>query len=182
MASAGKEYLTTAIRRLKYYKELADRTFAQLEDPDFHYQPATESNSIAVIIQHMAGNMLSRWTNFLTEDGEKEWRRRDEEFTVHDYSRDQLLELWNRGWDCLLGALQSLNQDDLLRTVYIRSEPMSAMDAINRQLAHYPYHIGQIVYLGKMMRDTQWQNLSIPRGQSAAYNKSAGTRDPAKKF
>ena len=179
----GKEYLQTVIRRVKYYKDLGDKTFEQLNsDADFHYQPNEESNSIAVIIQHITGNMLSRWTNFLTEDGEKEWRQRDDEFAIHSYTREQLLEIWEKGWKCFLDALQSLNEEDLLKTIYIRQEKLSAIDAINRQLAHYPYHIGQIVYIGRMIKDHSWKNLSIPKGQSKQYNKSETVKDPAKKF
>src|SRR5262245_47680401 len=141
-----EEYLKTVIRRVKYYKDLADKTFAHLEeDADFHYQPNEESNSIAVIIQHMAGNMLSRWTNFLTEDGEKEWRQRDEEFAIHDFNKQRLLDLWEKGWECYIDALEALKEDDLTKTITIREEKLSAVDAINRQLAHYPYHIGQIL-------------------------------------
>src|SRR5258705_5683977 len=176
----GEEYLSTVIRRLKYYKELGERTFEQVGDKEFHWQPSSESNSIAVIIQHLAGNMLSRWTNFLTEDGEKEWRRRDDEFEIHQYSKQQIIDLWQKGWDCFLKALESLTDDDLLKTVYIRQEPLTVIDAINRQLAHYPYHIGQIVFIGKMIRDEGWKNLSIPKGRSQAYNKSADVKDPAK--
>src|SRR4026208_755093 len=119
--SIGKEYLQTVIRRLKYYKDLGEKTFAQLDDNDFHYQFNEESNSIAVIIQHMAGNMLSRWTNFLTEDGEKEWRQRDGEFAIHQYNKQQLLETWEKGWNCFLDALQSLKDDDLMKTITIRN-------------------------------------------------------------
>lgn len=180
--STAKEFLTTAIRRLKYYKELGDKTFEQLNEWDFHYRPNDESNSIAVIIQHMAGNMLSRWTNFLTEDGEKEWRQRDDEFAVHEYNKQQLLELWEKGWDCFLTALDSLKKKDLKKTVHIRKEPLSVIDAINRQLAHYPYHIGQIIYIAKIIKNTGWKNLSIPKGESQAYNSSTELKDPAKKF
>lgn len=182
MTSLGKEYLQTVIRRVKYYKDLGDKTFEQLDDTGFHYQPNAESNSIAVIIQHVAGNMLSRWTNFLTEDGEKEWRQRDEEFTVHHYNKSQLLEIWEKGWSCFLGALESLKEDDLLKTIYIRQEGLTVIDAINRQLAHYPYHIGQIVYIGRIIKDHAWKNLSIPKGDSQQYNQSAAIKDPAKKF
>lgn len=179
----GTEYLQTVIRRVRYYKDLGDKTFEQLvSDADYHYRPNDESNSIAVIMQHVAGNMLSRWTNFLTEDGEKEWRKRDDEFTVHEYSRKQLLEIWNNGWKCFLDALESLNEDDLLKTIFIRQEKLTAIDAINRQLAHYPYHVGQIVYLGRMIKDQAWKNLSIPKGHSQQYNKSGDVKDPAKKF
>ena len=174
--SLGKEYLSTAIRRLKYYKELGEKTFAQLADNDFHYQPNSESNSIAVIIQHLYGNMLSRWTNFLTEDGEKSWRMRDDEFEVHEYSKKQLIELWDKGWSCFLQALESLTENELLRTIHIHEEPMTVVDAISRQLVHYPYHIGQILYIGRMIKDKEWKNLSIPRKKSA----SVETKDTEK--
>ena len=178
----AEEYLSTVIRRLKYYRELGERAFEQIEEQDFHWQPSSESNSIAVIIQHLAGNMLSRWTNFLTEDGEKDWRDRDDEFEVHDYSRQQLLDLWNKGWECFLGAVNSLKDDDLLKTIYIRDESLSALDAINRQLAHYPYHIGQIVYIGRLIKNKSWKSLSIPKKGSQEYNQGQHIKDPAKKF
>jgi hypothetical protein len=164
--SIGTEFLNTVIRRVKYYKDLADKTFAQLEEKDFHYQPNEESNSVAVIIQHMHGNMLSRWTNFLTEDGEKAWRQRDDEFEVHDYSKTNLIELWEKGWTCYLTAMQDLKEEDLLKTITIRDEKLSVIDAINRQLAHYPYHVGQIIYIGKILKDKDWRNLSMPRRKS----------------
>lgn len=183
MNSPGKEYLQTTIRRFRQYKELGDKTFAQLIDADFHYRPNNESNSIAVIIRHMAGNMISRWTNFLTEDGEKSYRNRDEEFGIDTTQRkEDLIAMWEKGWAVFLNTLATLTEDDLLKTVYIRQEPLSVIDAINRQLAHYPYHVGQITYLGKMIRDRQWQSLSIPRGQSQQYNTSDGIKDPSKKF
>src|SRR6266536_2622828 len=159
MKTIGEEFLDTLIARVKYYKQLGEKTFEQLEEKDFHWQPSSESNSIAVIIQHLTGNMLSRWTNFLTEDGEKEWRQRDDEFEIHSHSKKQLIDLWEKGWTCLFNAVESLTEDDLLKTVYIRKEPLSVIDAINRQLAHYPYHIGQIIYIGKMIKDSEWKNL-----------------------
>jgi len=130
----------------------------------------------------MAGNMLSRWTNFLTEDGEKEWRQRDDEFEIHSYTKQQLIALWERGWKCCLTSLQSLRKKDLLKEIIIRREPMSAIDAINRQLAHYPYHVGQILYAGKLIKSGSWKNLSIPKGTSAQYNSGDQVKDPAKKF
>jgi len=177
--SLGAEYLQTAIKRLRYYKLLGEKTFEQLSDADFHYTPNAGSNSIAVIIQHVSGNMLSRWTNFLTEDGEKEWRSRDEEFEVHNYSKQQLTEMWEKGWACFLNSLSSLTEDDLLKTVYIRRDPLTVIDAINRQLAHYPYHVGQILYIGKIVKGADWQSLSIEKGKSEAFNKSEGMKDPA---
>jgi hypothetical protein len=182
MSSAGKEFLDTVIRRVKYYKDLGEKAFDQLEEKDFHFQASAESNSIAVIVQHMTGNMLSRWTSFLTEDGEKEWRQRDDEFEIHSFSKQQVIDLWQKGWGCFLQALDSLTEDDLLKTVYIRQEPLTVIDAINRQLAHYPYHIGQLLFIGKMIKDKNWKSLSIPKAGSQAYNQSEQVKDPAKKF
>lgn len=164
-------FLQSAIKRLSYYKGLADKTFAQLSEQDFHFTPAEESNNIAIIIQHVNGNMLSRWTDFLTSDGEKIWRKRDAEFIDQKLTKEQLLNLWEEGWKCFLNALKPLSDADFEKTVYIRTKPLSVIDAINRQLAHYPYHVGQIIYLSKMIRNKDWQNLSVPKGKSAAYNK-----------
>lgn len=180
--SIEKEFLSTAIRRLKYYRELGEKTFEQLNEEEFHYQPDGESNSIAIIIQHIYGNMLSRWTNFLTEDGEKEWRQRDDEFEIHSYSKQQLIDFWEKGWACFLKAIEILNEDDLLKTIHIRKEPLSVIDTINRQLAHYPYHVGQIVYIGKMIKKDKWSNLSVSKNQSKQYNASDTIKDPAKKI
>lgn len=163
-------FLQSAIKRLSYYKELGDKTFVQLSEADFHYQPNEASNSIAVIIQHMAGNMLSRWTDFLTSDGEKEWRNRDTEFEEQQMNKEQLVAFWEKGWQCCLDTLRSLKEDDLLKTIHIRSEPLLVTDAINRQLAHYPYHVGQIIYLSKIITDNNWQNLSIAKGASTQFN------------
>lgn len=128
------------------------------------------SNSIAVIVQHLWGNMLSRWTNFLTEDGEKDWRDRDTEFETVIKSKDELLAKWNEGWQCLFNALDSLKEEDLSKTIYIRKEPHKVADAINRQLAHYSHHLGQIVYVGKMQLNEKWKSLSIPKGNSTQFN------------
>ena len=182
MNSIGKEYLTTVIRRLKYYKDLSEKAFEQLDEKDFYYRPNEESNSIAIIVQHLAGNMLSRFSNFLTEDGEKEWRQRDDEFEIHNSSKQQVIDLWEKGWKCCLDALGSLNEGDLMKTIYIRKESLSVIDAINRQLAHYPHHIGQILYIGKMIKGEKWKTLSIPKGASKQYNQSSEIKDPAKKY
>lgn len=163
-------YLETAIKRCKEYKALGDKTFAQLSEEEVHQQPNEASNSIAVIIQHLHGNMLSRWTNFLTEDGEKEWRKRDDEFEVHNYSKTQLVALWEEGWKVFLNTLETLKEDDLTKTIIIRSQPLIVIDAINRQLAHYSYHVGQIVYVGRWIRKDQWKSLSIPKGGSQQFN------------
>ncbi|MGG9963013.1 DUF1572 family protein [Ferruginibacter sp. SUN106] len=163
-------FLQSAIKRLSYYKELGDKTFVQLNDAGFHFQPNDASNSIAIIIQHVAGNMLSRWTDFLTTDGEKDWRNRDTEFEEQHLDKDALIAFWERGWQCCLGALNALTADDLLKTIYIRGEGLLVADAINRQLAHYPYHVGQIVYIGKIVAGNNWNNLSIAKGQSTQFN------------
>ena len=162
-------FLKDAIKRFCYYKELGDKTFEQLGDVGIFYQPASESNSIAVIVKHMHGNMLSRWTNFLTEDGEKNWRLRDAEFVEEETTKQHILQLWNEGWACMLNTLGSLTAEDLYKTVTIRTEPLQVYDAILRQLAHYPYHVGQIVYLGRLIQNEKWNSLSIPKGNSSAY-------------
>lgn len=182
MSSFGKEFLKTAIRRLKYYKDLGDKTFAQLQDWDLHYQPNADANSIAIIIQHISGNMQSRWTNFLTEDGEKEWRQRDAEFENYDYSKKELLELWENGWNCCFETLEKLTKKDLKATITIRQEPISVIDAINRQMAHYPYHVGQIIHIAKSIKGKNWNNLSIPRAASLEFNESEAMKDPSQKF
>lgn len=172
MNTIGKTFLSSAIKRLSYYKELGDKTLALLSEEELHFMPNEASNSIAVIIQHVSGNMLSRWTDFLTTDGEKEWRNRDEEFEKHQQTKEDLLTAWEKGWQVCLGAIKSLQEEDLLKTIYIRSEGLSVMNAINRQLAHYPYHVGQIIYVARMMKNENWQSLSIPKNQSQQFNNS----------
>ena len=168
--SLGNIYLESSIKRLKYYKDLGDKTFAQFEENDFNFKPNEVSNSLAIIIQHMAGNMISRWTDFLSSDGEKEWRNRDTEFEEQKLSREQLLELWEKGWHRLFNTLNSLSPEDLLHKIQIRGEDHFVIDAINRQLAHYPYHIGQVIFLGKILKNDSWKNLSIEKGSSANFN------------
>ncbi len=164
------DFLESAIKQLEYYKMLGDNTFIQLTDDELMYQYNHESNSIATIVKHLWGNMLSRWTDFLTSDGEKEWRNRDAEFENSIHNRIELLEKWNAGWNCLLSTLKSLTEDDLNKIVYIRNQGHTVTEAINRQLAHYPYHVGQIVFIGKMLLNKKWASLSIPRGASNSYN------------
>lgn len=166
----GTLFLSSAIKRFNEYKALGEKTFAQMEEAHMHYQPNEASNSIAVIMQHLHGNMLSRWTNFLTEDGEKSWRQRDEEFKNQHLSKEELMRLWNEGWKVFLQSLESLQEDDLVKTVTIRSQPLSVVDAINRQMAHYSYHVGQIVYIGRWLKNESWQSLSVPKGSSEAYH------------
>lgn len=158
------------IKRFQYYKDIGGKTLSQLSDDQFFWQYNEESNSIAIIIKHVAGNMLSRWTNFLTEDGEKEWRDRDLEFINAFTTKDEVLEYWEKGWSCLFEALEQITDENINSTIYIRGETHSVLDAVFRQLAHYPYHIGQIIYIGKMMKNNDWQTLSIARNKSTDFN------------
>lgn len=158
------------IKQFHYYKSLGDKTIAQVEDAALFYQFNEESNSIAIIIKHLHGNMVSRWTEFLTDDGEKEWRNRDAEFEVVTTTREELLALWESGWQCLFKALNGLTTEDLDKIIYIRNQGHTVEEAIHRQLAHYPYHVGQIVYIGKMLCRTEWQSLSIPKNTSKDFN------------
>lgn len=163
-------YLEDAIAIFRQYKKLGDGAMAQVTDEQLFTALDAEMNSIAILVKHMAGNMRSRWTDFLTTDGEKPDRNRDAEFEDPPASREQLLALWERGWAILFGALDPLTDADLSLTVTIRGEPHSVMMAINRQVAHYAYHVGQIVLLAKHFQSTQWKSLSVPRGQSNAFN------------
>ena len=165
---AKKLYLKSAIKRLEYYKDLGDKTFEQMTEDDFNFFPSEESNSIAIIIQHLHGNMLSRWTDFLTSDGEKKWRNRNAEFEKSGLTKMQLIHLWEEGWRCVFDALNDLKPKDLKKIITIRSEPLSVIDAINRQLAHYPYHVGQIIYAAKIIKNKNWKNLSVPKSASVS--------------
>lgn len=170
-------YLPSAIKQFEYYKMLGDKTFAQLTDEQLFWQPNAESNSIAIIVQHLYGNMMSRWTDFLTSDGEKDWRDRDREFMTVITDREAMVMRWEAGWKCLFEAIQPLSERDLERIIYIRNQGHTVMEAINRQLAHYPYHVGQIVFLGKLCCNDQWQSLSIPKGTSQEYNAEKFARE-----
>ena len=161
--------LKSSIQQFEKYKSLAEHTFSQVPDDALFWQINEESNSIATIVKHMNGNMISRWTNFLTSDGEKEWRMRDAEFYNDIKTRKQMLTIWEKGWQCLFNALKDLSQPDLIKIVYIREQPQTVIDAIQRQIAHYAYHVGQIVYIGKVIQNTKWQTLSIAKGQSKQY-------------
>ena len=163
-------YIEDSLTTFRQYKSLAERAMAQVTDDQLTQTLDAESNSIAVIVKHMAGNMRSRWTDFLTADGEKPDRNRDAEFEAPPSTRVALLETWENGWKCVFAALEALTDADLTRTVYIRAEPHSVMQAINRQIAHYACHVGQIVFLAKHFRSSQWKSLSIPRGKSADFN------------
>ena len=156
-------YIKSAKKQFEKYKALGEKTFKQLSDDKLFWKYNEESNSIGTIVKHMWGNMLSRWTDFLTTDGEKEWRERDAEFENDIQTREDLLEKWNLGWACLFKAMDSLTENDLRREVSIRKESLTVMDAIQRQLTHYAYHVGQIVYIGKMICNENWTSLSIPK-------------------
>jgi hypothetical protein len=163
-------YVSSVIKQFEYYKMVAEKAVAQVPDEALFWQYNPESNSIAVIVSHLAGNMLSRFTDFLTTDGEKPWRDRDTEFENRFSTRQEVMEYWDKGWNCLLTTLHSLKEEDLEELIYIRNEGHTVVEALNRQLAHYPYHIGQIVYIAKMVANEKWQSLSIPRYQSSDYN------------
>jgi hypothetical protein len=166
----ANDYLQSSIKQFEYYKMLGERTFLQLEDDMLFWRYKEESNSIAIIVNHLCGNMLSRWTDFLTSDGEKENRKRDAEFENEINSREILMSKWNDGWTCLFTAINTLTPDDLGKIIFIRNQGHTVTEAINRQLAHYPYHIGQIVFLGKMLSEKPWITLSIGKGKSDNYN------------
>lgn len=167
--SIGKEYLSNVIEEFGKWKKLAEKAMVQLEPDDFRWQPDRESNSIAIIIKHLSGNMISRWTDFLATDGEKPDRNRDGEFIDDIDSVESLMSRWESGWECLFQTLSGLREEDLNKTVYIRGEAHSVIKAINRQTAHYANHVGQIVYIAKHLKSDAWKSLSIPRGKSADF-------------
>jgi hypothetical protein len=163
-------YLADALAVFRQYKSLAERAIAQLTDEQLTKALDPEMNSVALTMKHMAGNMRSRFTDFLTSDGEKTWRNRDSEFVEPPAARGELLHMWNAGWQLVFSALEPLSDQDLHRTVTIRGEPHSVMQAINRQIAHYAYHCGQIVFLAKHLQNEKWTSLTVPRGKSEEFN------------
>ncbi|WP_026810997.1 DUF1572 family protein [Arenibacter latericius] len=165
-----QDYLRNCIQQMEYYKSLGEKTFDQMEEKDFFWQYNEESNSIAIIVNHLWGNMKSRWTDFLTSDGEKEWRKRDMEFEDVIRTKEELLIKWNEGWQCVFQALKSIDKDNFKTIIYIRNQAHTVTEAINRQLAHYAYHVGQLVYIGRMIRGNEWKSLSIPKGNSLDFN------------
>ncbi|MEO6348902.1 MAG: DUF1572 family protein [Aquaticitalea sp.] len=164
-------YITGILKQFNYYKSLGDKTFEQLSFEEMDYQMNEDANSISIIVKHMVGNMLSRWTNFLTDDGEKPWREREQEFEASYISKEELIVAWEKGWNCLFMAMQALTDTNMDTIVYIRNEGHTVAEAIYRQLGHYPYHVGQIVFIGKQLKGTHWKSLSIPKGNSLSYNK-----------
>jgi hypothetical protein len=183
--TVSEDFLRSANRQFTYYKILGEKAIEQLEPEQLFVSFNDDSNSIATIIKHLRGNMLSRWTDFLTTDGEKEWRDRDAEFDEcidqQDLTKEFVLNLWNEGWECLFKALADLKSENLSDIIYIRNEGHSVLEAINRQLAHYPYHVGQIVFFAKQLKNTEWNSLSIPKNRSTDYNADKFSKDKSKK-
>jgi hypothetical protein len=163
-------YLESIKKQFLYYKTLGEKAIEQLEPSQLFMSVNEETNSIAIIMKHLSGNMLSRWTNFLTSDGEKEWRNRDGEFEQTLKTKEEVIAYWNKGWSCFFNAIDALNPSQLSEIIYIRNEGHTVVEAINRQLAHYPYHVGQIVFYAKMLKKEEWNSLSIPKNKSNDYN------------
>ena len=174
-------YIEDSLTLFRYYKNLADRAMEQISDQDLFALLDDEANSIAIIVKHIAGNMRSRWTNFLTTDGEKTTRNRDSEFMDPPTTRAELLALWESGWACLFGALEPLTDADLGRTITIRGEAHSVMQAVNRQVAHYAHHVGQIVLLAKHYAGERWVSLSVPRNKSAEFNRKVAAGEASQR-
>jgi hypothetical protein len=183
-----QNYHKDAVSAMRAYKKLAEKAIAQLKDEEFFVTLDEEANSVAVVMKHMAGNMISRWTDFLTSDGEKPDRNRDMEFVIDaQTTKDDVIAYWERGWKCVLDAIEPLSTEDFEKTVLIRGEKHTIVQAINRQLMHYAYHIGQIVFLAKHFRSAEWKSLSIPRNRSADFNaylnaQAPAVADPEKQF
>ncbi len=178
---SDSSYLNSVIKQFEYYKSLGDKTFSQLSNDQLFWEYHDESNSIAIIVKHIVGNMLSRWTNFLTEDGEKEWRERDHEFVNTFSNKEDILIYWNKGWNCLFDAIRPLKKEDLEKIVYIRNQGHTVSEAINRQLCHYSYHIGQITFIGKILLNKDWQPLSIAKNTSKDYNSNKFSKEKTRK-
>jgi len=182
-----QNYFEDALSSFRAYKKLADKAIAQLQDEEFFVSLDEEANSVAVVMKHMVGNMLSRWTDFLTSDGEKPNRNRDMEFVIEPQtSKDDVLAYWERGWKSVFDALEPLRVEDFEKKITIRGEEHTIVQAINRQMTHYAYHIGQIVFLAKHFRSAEWKSLSIPRNRSADFNSylanQPGVADREKQF
>ncbi|MEI5908755.1 DUF1572 family protein [Bacillus spongiae] len=171
MNNFEEQYLTMAMEQFKQFKERAEKGIQQLSENELHWNPSEESNSIAVIIKHLSGNMHSRWVDFLITDGEKLYRDRDLEFVEGDESKEHLLQIWEEGWKILFNTLGNLKADDLNKTVTLRQQPLSVLQAIQIEVAHISYHLGQILYIGKQIKDKDWTILSIPKGGSKEFNK-----------
>lgn len=168
-----------ALATFRGYKKLAERALDQLSDDEFFIKIDPESNAIAIIVKHIAGNLHSRWRDFLTTDGEKTDRHRDTEFELIDDTRESLMQFWETGWQTLFDSLQPLTEEDFGRSVTIRGEPYTVVEAVNRQLTHYSYHVGQIVFLAKHLRSSDWKTLSVPRNRAAEFNRYLSERQLA---
>ncbi len=164
------EFLRTLIKQSYYYQSIANKALEQIDESMLFVLPNENSNSLAMIMQHLAGNMLSRWSDFRTADGEKTWRERDTEFEPNYHSKNELMAFWNKGWACYLSAIESIQPEELLNTLKIRGEVHTYVDAVHRQLAHYPYHVGQIVFLSKLLKEKEWHTLSIAKNKSKDFN------------
>lgn len=176
MRSIIENYHADALSSFRNYKKMAERAAEQVSDEEFFTLIDAEANSIALIVKHIAGNLRSRWTDFLTTDGEKEFRKRDTEFELIDDTRESLMEFWETGWQALFDNIEPLTVEDFSRTVTIRGEPHTIVEAINRQLTHYAYHVGQIVLLAKHFRSADWKTLSVPKNRSAEFNQFLADR------
>ena len=178
----NSDYIDSAIKQFQYYKVLGEKAMAQIPDDKLNWQYNPETNSVAIIVKHLWGNMMSRWVDFLTKDGEKVWRDREAEFVNDITTRTELMEKWEEGWTALFDAMNSvaLNPDSLERIIYIRNLGHTILEATNRQISHYAYHIGQIVHIGKMVQSEQWKSLSIPRGKTSEYNAAKFSKAPSR--
>lgn len=186
--TVSEDFLRSANRQFLYYKTLGEKAIDQLEPEQLFVSLNDDTNSIATIVKHLHGNMLSRWTDFLTTDGEKEWRNRDGEFSDDTSTslsvtekKSEVLKQWNQGWECLFNTLNSLKPEDLDKIIYIRNEGHTVLEAINRQLAHYPYHVGQMVFYAKILKKSEWTSLSIPKNKSKDYNSDKFSKEKSKK-
>ena len=175
--NATNFYLESTKKQFLYYKTLGEKAMEQLEPEQLFISINEDTNSIATIIKHLSGNMISRWTEFMTTDGEKEWRNRDTEFDPLSKDKEAVFDTWNKGWSCLFDALNELSNEQLSEIIYIRNEGHTVIEAINRQLAHYPYHVGQIVFYAKMLKKSEWVSLSIPKNKSINYNTAKFSKD-----
>ena len=171
MSNYEKEYLTIAIGQFKHFKERAEKGIQQLSEVELHWKPSEESNTIAIIIKHLSGNMHSRWVDFLTTDGEKSYRDRDLEFVDDNESKEHLMQIWEDGWKLLFNTIENLKAEDLYKTITLRQQPLSVLQAIQNEMAHISYHLGQILYIGKQIKDKEWTILSIPKNSSKEFNK-----------
>ncbi len=180
--NVSENFSAISTKMFQYYKSLGDKSLERLDDKEIHLRISGASNNVATIVKHMSGNMLSRFTDFLTSDGEKPWRKRDEEFEDSYTSKEEMMAAWEQGWACLFAALDSVPADGLTDVVYIRNEGHTVLEAITRQVAHYAYHTGQIVMIAKAIRDENWVSLSIGKGGSAAYNQEKFDQPQARRF